>query len=128
MTYPIPTHREIMQLGQLEVEGGKRLDSDPQMFKGAQEALYEFLRSHTYQFHGSSEGQNGTYKKNSAMTPEGIVIHIVGNYTDDWDRTPINLDVELLSFTSPINDLARDLVEIAKDGARKYLPVKPASS
>ena len=121
ITYPTPTHRESITIGQLEVGGG-RIDRDPQLFQGAREGIYTFLGRNTYMFHGSTEGPRDTYKKNSFLTSEGIIIYVRGNETNDLNPKPLDLTVELYSFTTPVDDLARELTEIARQGARKALP------
>ena len=117
MSYPIPKFREQVDVGKL-VRGenrGSPQGKHQEMFTQAATALYTYLRSNTFYFHGSSEGLEGTYKKASALTPEGIVIHLSGNYTAGINRVPLDMYFELISFQSPVESLKKELIENFND-------------
>jgi hypothetical protein len=122
MPYPQPKYKEHVDVGSLvATENGTSYEGKhKQMFADSVKALYEYMRSNTFHFHGSSEGQNGTYRKSSALTPDGIVIHFCGNYTAGFQPVPIDFHFELLSFTAPVDKLKAQLTEIVQKECKKY--------
>lgn len=120
MSYPQPEHRKYVDVGQLVFrEIGSYGEKHKEMLAKAVKALYEYMRSNTFHFHGSSEGQDGTYKKDSALTPDGIVVHFCGNYTAGINRTPRDMHFELLSFQTPVDQLRGELTDIVKKACKE---------
>ena len=122
MTYPNPEYKASIDVGSTKLNEGRGYlseSSNQDRFNSATRAIMQYLRNNTYHFHGSSEGADYTFKKQSGLTPEGIVIHCVGNYTTDWVPDVKDLQIELLSFTTPVDGLVEKLKTLIKDAAHK---------
>ncbi len=121
MSYPEPTYKERVDVEKLvEREDSGSLKKDYQeMFRQVSVELYRYLRNNTYHFHSSNEGQNGEYKKASALTPEGIVIHLFGEYSSHLARIPLHMQFELISFQTPVDKLKQELTDVVKDACKK---------
>jgi len=118
MTHPQPPYKSSINVGEIRTRRG-RIDRDSESFNGAQKALYEFLRSRTYMFHGSTEGVYNTLRRNSALTTEGIIIHVCGDYTPDRDSVAKSLIFNLYSFTTEVDSLEAELRRTAKLGTNE---------
>ena len=112
MAYPKPKYTARINVGSIEIKGTP-LDSDPEKFKLAALSIADYLSENAYHFHGSSE-RVGTYRKSSFLTPDSIVVHVVGNYSNDLDKNPEDLAVFFRSFLTPVSDLESRLIEEVK--------------
>ena len=121
MTHPQPKYRESVDVGQIvfSENQGSYDGKHKEMFRQSVHALYGYMRSNTFHIHSSIESPGGTYRKESALTPEGIVIHFCGNYTVGIDRVPLDMQFELISFQSPIDGVKKELTDIVKQACKK---------
>jgi len=123
MPYPEPKYKAHEDVGSLTYYdyGGQSSSKGKfrEMFTQTVKPLYDYMRNNTFHFHGSSEGQDHTYKKDSALTSDGIVIHFRGNYESESRDVPGNMSFELLSFQTPVEKLRQELTDVVKTACRE---------
>lgn len=86
------------------------------------EMFKSYMKYNTYLFHNSSTNMSfgDTWEEYSCITPDNIVIKSEGQTRKgsgdlNKNRVPINWKIKLFSFTTPVEDIKKDLIQRIKD-------------